>query len=159
MFYVNCCISSCHVIVLSETWLSESVYNSELFSPTYNVLRCDRDCTLTGRSKGGGVLIALANDISFTICDVSTLRTSNPLIDIIACKCKIFEKLFIICAVYIPPDINNAEFENYMEELELVFINENLLIIGDFNTPHFLTSSINCPKSSSILQLCSSLDL
>src|SRR5436190_5061630 len=49
------------IVTLSETWLNSTVYNSELFSQEYTIFRRDRNERLTGKGRGGGVLIAVKN--------------------------------------------------------------------------------------------------
>ena len=58
-FFTNCCDMSFKLIALTETWLNDSVFNSELFPDCYNVIRRDRNFATTGRSRGGGVLVAI----------------------------------------------------------------------------------------------------
>jgi hypothetical protein len=45
------------IIIGTETWLNDSVHNSEIFPPNYNIYRRDR------RDGFGGVLIAVKADI------------------------------------------------------------------------------------------------
>lgn len=54
------------VVVLTETWLNDSVLNAELFPPGYQIFRRDRCELHTGLSMGGGVLIAVASHIKVT---------------------------------------------------------------------------------------------
>ena len=49
------------VICLTETWLSESVFDQEILPTNYNIYRKDRP------SRGGGVLIAIKSTISASV--------------------------------------------------------------------------------------------
>lgn len=59
VFLCNLCTSNCDIISLTETWLSSSITDGELFDERYLVCRRDRDYNSTQQSKGGGVLIAV----------------------------------------------------------------------------------------------------
>lgn len=52
-------------MLISETWLSSSVFDNELFTNDYNVVRKDRHFATVGRSRGGGALIVSLHHISF----------------------------------------------------------------------------------------------
>lgn len=47
------------VIVLTETWLRDEYYDSELFNENYIVYRVDRDLSVTTKKDGGGCIIAV----------------------------------------------------------------------------------------------------
>lgn len=57
-FFRNICLHDYDVILLTETWLTEGINNSELFNDRYMVWRQDRDYSATKQKLGGGVLIA-----------------------------------------------------------------------------------------------------
>ena len=147
------------IIILSETWLNCSFLNSELFQSNYSVIRDDRNASLTGRSRGGGVLIALKESLNYSIVDTSNIKKLTPLIDIIACKCYFPNSNFILCALYIPPDVNANEVEIFTDALELFFLNDNIILVGDFNLPNFCNNAVNCVKSSPFRNLCDVLHL
>ena len=86
-FYVNVCDLSYDVIFLTETWLVESVRDSEFFPEYYSVVRSDRNCAVVGRGRGGGVLVAFAPNIHYSVVDVSSLSLLAPLIDLVLCRC------------------------------------------------------------------------
>lgn len=43
------------IISLTETWLSSSVYDSEIFGADYNVFRADRSSLNSKKCRGGGI--------------------------------------------------------------------------------------------------------
>jgi len=53
------------IIALTETWLTDSVFDNEILPTNYIIFRKDRS------SRGGGILLAINNRISCT-------RTSSP---------------------------------------------------------------------------------
>ncbi|KAJ8949067.1 hypothetical protein NQ318_016969 [Aromia moschata] len=100
-------------------------------------------------SRGGGVLIAYANNLNVTKLDLTIINNTVPTIDIIGCKAQ-FTNSFL----YIPPSTTILEFETLFELLEnFVINNEHVFIVGDFNIPNFINMSINDKKISNITLL------
>ena len=90
------------IILGTETWLNPNIFSSELFPPTYNIFRKDRN------DGYGGVLIALKKEFTFEQLE------SNP--DLEACFIKLpldRSKSLIIGALYRPPSSSTQ----YMEEM------------------------------------------
>ena len=102
-FYSSASECQFEIICLTETWLSYGISSSELFSHSYNVLRCDRQFEPTGLSRGGGVLIATNSDIQFFRDDLSEFHTNFSFIDIIGKKYFLQHTTFYIFTLYIPP--------------------------------------------------------
>ncbi|KAF0751838.1 Reverse transcriptase domain-containing protein [Aphis craccivora] len=50
-------------IILSETWLTNGIFNNELGLYNYNIFRCDRSSLSSNCSLKGGVLIGIRKDI------------------------------------------------------------------------------------------------
>jgi len=51
-------------ISFSETWLTDDIFSNELGLFNYKVFRCDRSNITSVHNRGGGVLIAVRNDVS-----------------------------------------------------------------------------------------------
>jgi hypothetical protein len=66
-FLRNLYLSSYDVIILTETWLVDSVSDSELFDDRFVVWRRDRDYERTQQGRGGGVLVAVRSDLPATL--------------------------------------------------------------------------------------------
>jgi hypothetical protein len=66
-FLRNLYLSSYDVIILIETWLVDSVSDSELFDDRFVVWRRDRDYERTQQGRGGGVLVAVRSDLPATL--------------------------------------------------------------------------------------------
>lgn len=62
-FRMSMLTSDYDIIVLTETWLREGYYDSELFSDDYTVYRVDRDLTSTVKKDGGGCIIAVKSKL------------------------------------------------------------------------------------------------
>lgn len=127
------------LIFITESSLNESVYNSELFCNYYNVLRSDRKFDLIHRSKGGGVLLALAHFITYKVLDTANLSDLIPLVDCLLCRCTIYSQSLVLGVIYIPPDISKNDLDIFLSALETYLINDQFIIIGDFNLPNFIS--------------------
>ena len=144
--YQNVLSMNFHVIVLTETWLNESVLDAEVFDGRYQIFRRDRHSgTFSEGKEGGGVLIAVCKSINayrnasfesrcedlWVTLDLSTNRAFKT------CK-KIH-----LCAAYLAPPVNNNLITYFTNRLNSIINDEPVMIIGDFNL-----SSIEWSKSS-----------
>lgn len=112
-------------------------------------------------TRGGGVLIAANSSLHISRVDCSVLRTNFPSIDVVGNKCLSCHITFYIFVLYIPPDITNLEFGQFFDEFELLLCNiqpDNVIILGDFNTPLFSSTS-NDAKSYRIQNLLEFLSI
>lgn len=134
MFYNNMTQSTYDIIGLTETFLTSSVTDGELFPPGYVVIRKDR----VGDAGWGGVLLAVRNCYSVRmITDVDGLTPDKELLFAII---KSINIKLLCCVVYLPP---NCTVEHYLSTLTCI---ENavcshpelaLLVLGDFNLNSF----------------------
>jgi hypothetical protein len=86
-FFNSASTSDFDLIAISETWLSDCVYSSELVNhDLFSVFRCDRNFATLGLSRGGGVLLLARNTLSVEMVDVSAIRTIVPSLDVVCCK-------------------------------------------------------------------------
>ena len=139
---------SVDIVLITETWLSQSVYDSELFNNHYNILRKDRDFASVQRSRGGGVLLALRDSISFRIIDTSNISANAPMIDLVICDCVLGGIHIYIVLVYVPPDVASDDLEAAIAALESVLINRLFILVGDFNIPDlFVPPQEQSPKA------------
>ncbi|XP_063931859.1 uncharacterized protein LOC135143848 [Zophobas morio] len=145
-FYNNVCSYNGDIIVLTETWLTNDISDSELFPDNYFIFRHDRDIHRLNLSRGSGVLLAVANKFLCQKIDLSMITEILPIIDIIGVKLSFNKGLhFYIFAIYIPPWITSHDYELLFNILSTVDeLNKNhVIIIGDFNLPMFNTNIIN----------------
>ncbi|CAK1544592.1 unnamed protein product [Leptosia nina] len=139
-FRLNVLNCNYDIIILSETWLNASVYNSEIFDDRYNVYRRDRSSSTHSKHKttGGGVLIAVLKTLpsqrlnSFeSDCEdlwvsIKTSRGSKSI-------------NLNICAIYISPPVKRTILETFIdkatESLEQIMLQNcnSTFIVGDFN--------------------------
>ena len=101
------------MILLTETWLTNDISTSEIFSNNYLVFRKDRNLQEHGVTRGGGVLLAVNAHFHVTHLDLSFLTQEIPQIDIVGVKL-ISQNVFIF-VLYIPPSISLYDFELFFE--------------------------------------------
>lgn len=132
-FYLNCAICDYDLIVLTETWLNESVLNPEVIPNVFTLYRIDRNTNNSIFSKGGGALIAVRN----------TLK-SEPLyeneflnLELLCVKLSVGDVNIIVVACYIPSGSSLTSYGDYITALSIIgnrcFPNDKLFVIGDFN--------------------------
>lgn len=125
------------LIALTETWLCDGIYNSEIFDPyLYNVFRTDRFVESGG--LGGGVLLAVRNTIACVEITLPESLQKIRLIDIVGIKLLTGHKhLFVFC-VYIPPKSTIKDYELFFDEFSNFCIQfSDVLVMGDFNLPGY----------------------
>ena len=135
------CTNIFDVIGINETKCDETVNDSEIVLPGYDLLRCDRS------RNGGGVALYIKNGLDFKrrddLCDQNveciwielTLPNKRPI---------------FVCAVY-NPNGKDSEFSNKLLcMLSNVPICDNeMVLLGDFNcdfSPHINTREVNSLK-------------
>lgn len=137
-FSLSVLSSDYDVIALTETWLKQSVDNTELFGNSYFVYRCDRSSLNSNFKRGGGVLIAVkscfsSQSVEFTTCSNLEIAIVKIVINRIS--------IFILC-LYIPSGSPRIIYDNVLSALNeffnktLIGINDLLLLCGDFNLPY-----------------------
>lgn len=151
------------VLCLTETWLDDSVLNSEILSASYCITRSDRKFSQTHLCKGGGVLIA-TNKNKIKCVDVSvSLLDCYVKIDVAACKIFFCNVCIYIMCIYIPPDILSGDFESFFDSLEQVCINfgesSKLIVVGDFNVNKFATNDYNNQKVAALNKFMSFVNM
>ena len=113
-----------HILSLNETRLSPDITDSEVELPGYSFIRRDRN------REGGGVLLAIKEDLSFVKHDCNT----DLDIEAVAIKVSIGSKHILFSSIYRPPSANICYYNNmvlYMEEL--VSSAYDTVFMGDFN--------------------------
>ena len=130
------------VLAFTETWLNSNIHSSELFSHCMLVFRSDRNFIETGKTRGGGVLLAINNKLNSILLDTSAAVKDTPFIDIIGCKIIFNNVRCHVFCVYIPPKTNVNSYEIFFDNFsQLCSQLENILIVGDFNCSDFETTA------------------
>ena len=119
------------IVILTETWLNDSVMSAELFDSRYVVYRRDRD---SKKKDGGGVLIAVLKKINSkrmcnweSHCEDLWVTVDVPITKAI--------RRIALCAVYLPPPVTRATLEPFLDSCSSVLEQSGLCtcIMGDFN--------------------------
>ena len=112
------------VIGISESKLDETVLNSEILIPGYQILRSDRN------RNGGGVLCYIRDTICFKRREKISTEIENIFFDILLPQ----TKPILIGNIYRPPD--QSGFLDKLSNAILNtpnFDNQEVFILGDFN--------------------------
>jgi exonuclease III len=139
-----------HIIAVTETWLTDSSYDTSFSLEGYNLIRRDRK--RWDRERGGGVLIYIENNIKFKILQQSPDQSEIEYIFIEIIN-KNDEKM-VFSIVYSPP---RASLTPIILPIltELAEEHSKLLICGDFNVD-LLTKS---KRTENFIDSLSSLGL
>ena len=123
------------LIVLTETWLDDRIYSTQLFGALYTVYRTDRSHLNSRKSRGGGVLIAVSTKLSSHIHPApisSLLEQIWVVVELPLCALS-------IGAVYLPPDRKNdcTIINEHVESLGSIASRLDprspALLFGDYN--------------------------
>jgi hypothetical protein len=153
------------LIAISETWLSDCVYSSELVDhDLFSLFRCDRNFATLGLSRGGGVLLLARNTLSVEMVDVSAIRKSVPSLDVVCCKVMLKSLTNIhVFVLYFHPFLTTSDFLPALECLDLIFssFSSKVLLVGDFNAPGFgcIGGGVSDSKWSAVTNFLSILNL
>lgn len=130
-FYRQVSCENYDVIILTETWLNDSILSSELFDDRYVVYRRDRD---KRKKDGGGVLIAVLRKINSIRMHQWESDCEDLWVIIDISITKSFHRL-ALCAVYLPPPVLRSNLEHYLDSCNTIFEQSDLglCIVGDFN--------------------------
>lgn len=127
--------SSANIVVLTETWLTSKISDSEIMPShkKFNIYRQDRE----GKT-GGGVLIAIADPISsFLVNIVTELEMIWVCICLNHCK-------YVLGVCYRPPSKNVSfvsQLHDVVNAITVRFPNIPIILLGDFNYPNIIWSS------------------
>ena len=116
------------IICVTETWLNDTVSDSELLPYNYSIFRKDRN----DHRHGGGVLIGLK---STSFKDISVLPGEFDNLELISLLCTThLDQKFVLCCCYRPPNSDITWFGSFQNALNLVgSLGHRVVIVGDFN--------------------------
>lgn len=104
------------------------------------VYRKDRDSDLTGKKRGGGVLIAVKSDYQSTTYTVPDTSAEQVWVGLcygnIQCT---------FCSVYIPPNSSFSVYDDHVNTMNTIMDrmpNTKAFIFGDYNLPNYSNSYI-----------------
>lgn len=129
-FYKNVLQSASDIIALTETFLTSSILDAELFPPGYRIFRKDR-----GADAGwGGVLLAVKDRYhAHLITDVDGWSSTMELLFVVI---RVNNVKILVCVVYLPPDCRDEQYCNVLACIENAickYSTYRIIIVGDFN--------------------------
>ena len=137
-------IHRCAAICLTETHLSQDIFDAEIFINNYSVFRSDR---LDGREKGGSC-IYVHNSYTCTLID------SFEAPDSIALMIDFSNFKMILACVYRSPSLNHNDNLLLLQQIrnltKMLSDDTQIMITGDFNLPNVSwdSGSVNCPAET-----------
>ena len=139
------CHAETKLIAITESWLSPSITDGEIFIPNMNIFRADRP-----NERGGGVALYLhssfqANVLSDPVLDKST--------DTLWCSVNLANHdKWLIGVIYRPPNSDPSRDSSLLDALEraLSLRYTHVLLMGDFNLPQidFTSSAVEGSQDS-----------
>lgn len=112
------------IVILTETWLSDEIYDSEFVPSGYRVYRKDRG------SRGGGVCIIYKSALNVF------LMPEVAYIECLFCKAYSGGLRYIVGAMYRPPNSDASTMDVLKEYLcDHVKPDDRIILSGDFNLP------------------------
>ncbi len=134
------------MFVFTETWLNDNIPDSAIQLNRLTCYRSDRDTTLSGKSRGGGLCVYINKEWCNNTAVLS--KHCSSLVEFMFVKCRPFYlprefTAIVIVAVYIPPCANakDALRELYSAISEQQTNNPKgfFIIAGDFNHANLKT--------------------
>lgn len=130
-------LSSCDydIIVLTETWLRPDIGYSELTSD-YSIFRCDRSILSSQFLRGGGVLIAVKNNLQ---CETVSW-SGHEHVEQVGVRIRLRGFSLYVVAVYIPPrsnpDLYAAHSSAIQQIVDTMSGTDIIMSLGDYNLPN-----------------------
>ena len=123
------CKSQLDLLCITESWLDNSITDSEIHIPGYAIERRDRN------RNGGGVLMYIKDTLKYDLRrDISEVSTTveNIWIDV---KCTHFNKKSILVACFYRPPSSKVDYYNGILDIteKASLEDKELVIFGDFN--------------------------
>lgn len=140
------------IAVLTETWLNDTVFDSEFVPTGYSSYRKDRD------GRGGGVSILFKSTLRiFPMSDI-------PNVECIFCKAYYGNVRYVIAAMYRPPSSTVSVLDDLKQYLYTnVKLGDRIILSGDFNLPNIDWSTFSLEKHDALgeamLDIAFSFDL
>lgn len=136
-FHLAVADSEYDVIVLTETWLDDSILSTQLFNGSFSVFRTDRSPLNSRKSRGGGVLIAVSSHLC---CHVDPAPVSQSL-EQLWVKIKLQTHSLSVGVLYLPPDRRSdiSLIQQHVDSIGCVLAGlspgDGAILLGDYNHP------------------------
>ena len=115
---------SIDIFAITESWLSDDIYDLEILPTNYNIYRRDRN------ARGGGVLLAVSNKLASKISYVSTS------IELLSVEITLpSNQTIMFCCMYAPPSSERSYFQDLFHYLQHISNGARVILVGDMNLP------------------------
>ena len=117
------------VLGVSETWLDDTIRDSDLEIPGYNIIRKDRN------RHGGGVAIYVEDNLYFKVHP----ELSSNSFETLWISVRLPQGRVYVGVMYVSPNLSTSAADHFIDYLEVTFdsINTNnpkaIILLGDFN--------------------------
>lgn len=122
-----------NIICVSESWLNNSISDSEVIDSTFRLFRRDRDSIENQKQRGGGVFIAVKKVLQADLLKVTHLDVEQVFV-----KIKLDQHDLVVGVVYIPPASELEVYEKHMQDVVSIsnkYTGCKMIILGDYNLP------------------------
>ena len=125
-------------LCISETWLDNTISNSEISTPVYSIVRNDRN------REGGGVLMYLREGISYSIRH-DIMSCSNTAVENIWVELQLSKGMpCLMCCMYRPPAATAEYYSAVLDVMEKASSeNKEIVLTGDLNFNYDLDESLS----------------
>ncbi|CAH2209126.1 jg22867, partial [Pararge aegeria aegeria] len=142
MFRLNILNHRYDLILITESWLTEGIYDREICDDRYDVLRCDRNSKTSTKKKGGGVLLCARKELNIQLHREWTCPGVESLWATIPAQSQQIQgtRNIHIGLIYAPPDnilpTRLESISSRLAELIAQYPNDYIILAGDFNLPN-----------------------
>ena len=129
---IACCAYD--VIMLTETWFSSDIKDSEFCPSCYDVFRLDRNPLNSTKERGGGVTIVLRKELHAQLLTIPFDSLEQLYVAV-----KLNSQYIILGCVYIPPSSNAVLYQTHGMTIDYIFEvypESKLILAGDYNLPN-----------------------
>lgn len=105
--------SVCDIVVLSETWLTKGIRDSEFCDGEYTIYRCDRNGAVSGTTGDGGEVMACAASLPPTVVRLVSVRAGAGSESFVV-KLRLPGRTINITAVYLGPPAGLVDYQNFI---------------------------------------------
>ena len=115
--------TSMDLLCVCETWLDDSIGDSEIAVQGYSVIRKDRN------RHGGGVLVFIKDGIKFNSISCIKIADIEAVFLEITSRCRL-----VVGSLYRPPSAPSSYFDAILDCIEEIRLNhDELILMGDLN--------------------------
>ena len=145
-----CSVYSPDVVCIVETWLDDTISNSEIFIQGYSLCRLDRS------RHGGGVLFFVKSMFTYSLLFKGT-PDFECLIMSVKCSVGTSGPDFTVALFYRPPNSSHALLDTLFTILCNCFLSScKVFLVGDFNIDYLVPTT---PLYHKLLSIVSSFNL